>query len=152
MKYKNFTKLDFKKIHPSGTLSIKLKTVSDLMVTGKKLPVVNEKIKMKKALNIINNKKLGVLIIRKKNGDTSGIITDGDLKRIAQKYSNFEHLNLIKVMKKNPVTVNKDTLAASALSIMNSKNITCLCVHKNKKIKKTIGLIHMHDILRSNIN
>ena len=152
MKYKNFTKLDFKKIHPSGTLSIKLKTVSDLMITGKKLPVVNEKIKMRKALNIINNKKLGVLIIKKKNGDTSGIITDGDLKRIAQKHSNFENLDLIKVMKKNPVTINKDTLAASALSIMNSKNITCLCVHKNKKIKKTIGLIHMHDILRSNIN
>lgn len=100
MKYKNFTKLDFKKIHPSGTLSIKLKTVSDLMISGKRLPVVNEKIKMKKALNIINNKQLGVLIIRKKNGDTSGIITDGDLKRIAQKYSNFEDLELMKVMKK----------------------------------------------------
>ena len=152
MKYKNFTKLDFKKIHPSGTLSIKLKTVSDLMISGKRLPVVNEKIKMKKALNIINNKQLGVLIIRKKNGDTSGIITDGDLKRIAQKYSNFEDLELMKVMKKNPVTINKDNLAATALSIMNSKKITSLCVHQNKKIKKTIGLIHMHDILRSNIN
>jgi len=152
MKYKNFTKLDFKKIHPSGTLSIKLKTVSDLMITGNRLPVVNEKIKMKKALHIINNKQLGVLIVRKKNGDTTGIITDGDLKRIAQKYSNFEHLELMKVMKKSPVTINKDTLAATALSIMNSKKITCLCVHQNKKIKKTIGLIHMHDILRSNIN
>ena len=152
MKYKNFTKLDFKKIHPSGTLSIKLKTVSDLMITGNRLPVVNEKIKMKKALHIINNKQLGVLIVRKKNGDTTGIITDGDLKRIAQKYSNFEHLELMKVMKKSPVTINKDTLAATALSIMNSKKITCLCVHQNKKIKKTVGLIHMHDILRSNIN
>ena len=152
MKYKNFTKLDFKKIHPSGTLSIKLKTVSDLMITGKKLPIVSEKIKMKTALNIINNKKLGVLIIRKNNGDTSGIITDGDLKRIAQRYTNFEHLQLTKVMKKNPITVEKDTLAASALSIMNSRKITSLCVHKNKKLKKTIGLIHMHDILGSNIN
>ena len=93
-----------------------------------------------------------ILIIRKKNGDTTGIITDGDLKRIAQKYSNFEHLELMKVMKKNPVTINKDNLAATALSIMNSKKITSLCVHQNKKIKKTIGLIHMHDILRSNIN
>ena len=55
-------------------------------------------------------------------------------------------------MKKNPITVEKDTLAASALSIMNSRKITSLCVHKNKKLKKTIGLIHMHDILGSNIN
>ena len=55
-------------------------------------------------------------------------------------------------MKKNTVSVNEDTMAASALSIMNSKKITSLCVHKNKKIKKTIGIIHMHDILKSNIN
>ncbi len=152
MKYKKFTKLDFKKFHPSGTLSLRLKTVGDLMITGKKLPVVSQNIKMKKALDIINNKKLGVLIIRDKNFKTKGIITDGDLKRIAQKYTNFENLKLSKVMKKNPITVEKDTLAASALSIMNSKKITSLCVHNNKNIKKTIGLIHMHDILGSNIN
>ena len=152
MRYKKFTKLDFKKIHPSGTLSVRLKTVSDLMITGKKLPVVSQDIKMKKALDIINKKKLGVLIIRDRNFKTKGIITDGDLKRIAQKYSDFEKLKLSRVMKKNPITVDKDTLAASALSIMNSKKITALCVHKNKNLKKTIGLIHMHDILSSNIN
>ena len=55
-------------------------------------------------------------------------------------------------MKKNPQRIDKVTLAASALSLMNSKKITSLCIHKRKKNKKTIGLIHMHDILRSNIN
>ena len=152
MKHKKFTKFDFKKFHPSGTLSIKLRTVSDLMITGKKLPIVRDNMKMVKALKIINDKKLGVLIIRKANGDTIGIITDGDLKRIAHKFSKFEDLDLKKVMKKNPMTVDKNTLAATALSIMNSKKITSLCVHSGKKIKKTIGLIHMHDILKSNIN
>ena len=152
MRYKNFTKLDFKKIHPSGNLSIKLKTVSDLMIAGKKLPIVSENMKMKKALNIITKKGLGVLIIKKKNGNTAGIITDGDFKRIAQKYSNFENLDLKKIMKKNPITVNKDTLAASALSLMNTKKITSLCVHSGKNLKKTIGLVHMHDILKSNIS
>ena len=152
MRYKNFTKLDFKKIHPSGNLSIKLKTVSDLMIAGKKLPIVSENMKMKKALNIITKKGLGVLIIKKKNGNTTGIITDGDFKRIAQKYSDFENLDLKKIMKKNPITVNKDTLAASALSLMNTKKITSLCVHNGRKFKKTIGLIHMHDILKSNIS
>ena len=152
MKYKNFTKLDFKKIHPSGNLSVKLKTVSDLMITGKKLPIVSENLKMKKAIDIITNKELGVLIIKKKNGDTVGIITDGDFKRIAQKHPNFENLELKKIMKKNPITVNKDTLAASALSIMNTKKITSLCVHDGKNYKKTIGLVHMHDILKSNIS
>ena len=152
MRYKNFTKLDFKKIHPSGNLSIKLKTVSDLMIAGKKLPIVSENMKMKKALNIITKKGLGVLIIKKKNGNTTGIITDGDFKRIAQKYSDFENLDLKKIMKKNPITVNKDTLAASALSLMNTKKITSLCVHNGRKFKKTIGLVHMHDILKSNIS
>ena len=152
MYYKKFTKFDFKKFHPSGTLSIKLKTVEDLMIKGRKLPFVLENTKMKKALKIITNKKLGVLIVIRKNGYTSGIITDGDLKRIAQKYHKFDELEIKKVMKKNPISVNENTLAASALSIMNQKKITSLCIHKNKFSKKTIGLIHMHDILRSNIN
>ena len=152
MKYKNFTKFDFKKFHPSGSLSVKLKTVGDLMIVGRKMPIVFENLKMKKALKIITIKRLGVLIIKKRNGDTIGIITDGDLKRIAQKYNKFDNLEIKKVMKKNPISIDKDMLAASALSIMNSKKITSLCVHKGRKVKKTIGLIHMHDILRSNIN
>ena len=148
---KKFTKYDFKKLHPSGSLSIKLKTVGDLMITGNKIPIVKENILMKKALKIINNKKLGVLIIKDKYSNTSGIITDGDLKRIAQKYNNFDNLKIKRVMKKNPISVDIDTLAASALTIMNSKKITSLCVHKKRSVKKTIGLVHMHDILKSNI-
>ena len=152
MKYKNFTKFDFKKIHPSGSLSIKLKTVSDLMLTGKKIPIVNENIHIDKALKIINDKKLGVLLFKDFNGNTTGIITDGDLKRIAQKFKKFDNLNLKKLMTRNPISVDFETLAASALSIMNTNKITSLCVHKNKKKKKTVGIVHMHDILRSNIS
>ena len=152
MKYKNFTKFDFKKIHPSGSLSIRLKTVSDLMLTGKKIPIVNENIHIDKALKIINDKKLGVLLFKDFNGNTTGIITDGDLKRIAQKFKKFDNLNLKKLMTRNPISVDFETLAASALSIMNTNKITSLCVHKNKKKKKTVGIVHMHDILRSNIS
>ncbi len=152
MKQKKFTKFDFKKFHPSGSLSLRLKTVGDLMIKGNRLPFINENNNMKSALNTINKKKLGVLIVRKNNNDTNGIITDGDLKRIAQKYDKFQNLVLKKVMKKNPLSIEKDTLAATALSIMNTRKITSLCVHNNKNIKRTIGLIHMHDILKSNIN
>ena len=152
MRFKNFTRFDFKKIHPSGSLSIKLKTVEDLMISGRKLPIVKEDISMKKALKIIENKKLGVLLIKKENGNTSGIITDGDIKRIAQKYNNFDNLKIKKIMKKRPVSIDKEELAASALSIMNSKEITSLCVHEKGKIDKTIGIIHMHNILKSNIS
>ena len=66
MRYNNFSKLDFKKFHPGGSLSIKLKTVSDLMITGNKIPFVQEKTNMKDALSVITKKGLGVLLIKKK--------------------------------------------------------------------------------------
>ena len=151
MKYKKFGKLDFKKFHPSGSLSIKLKTVEDLMITGKKIPIINENLKMKKALNIITNKKLGVLIVKNLKGSTTGIITDGQIRRASQKNKDLQGLTVKKVMTLNPVSVNADMLAAKALSLMNFKKITSLCVHSKKNKKKTIGIIHIHNILEANI-
>ena len=151
MKYKKFGKSDFKKFHPSGSLSIKLKTVEDLMVTGKKIPIINENLKMKNALNIITNKKLGVLIVKNLKGSTTGIITDGQIRRASQKNKDLQSLTVKKVMTLNPVSVNADMLAAKALSLMNSKKITSLCVHNKKNKKKTIGIIHIHNILEANI-
>ena len=149
MKYKNFGKLDFKKFHPSGSLSIKLKTVEDLMITGSKIPFITENINMKKALKIISKKGYGVLIVRNKFNNTKGILTDGDLKRLSVKKIDYQNFKIKKVMKKNPISVDKNLLAAKALSIMNSKKITSLCVHQNKN--KTIGFIHIHNILDANV-
>ena len=151
MKYKKFGKSDFKKFHPSGSLSIKLKTVEDLMITGKKIPIINENLKMKKALNIITNKKLGVLIVKNSKGSTTGIITDGQIRRESQKNKTLQGLAVKKVMTLNPVSVNADMLAAKALSLMNLRKITSLCVHSKKNTKKTIGIIHIHNILEANI-
>ena len=150
MQYNNFGKLDFKKFHPGGSLSIKLKTVSDLMITGNKIPFVQDKILVKDALKVLTKKGLGVILI-KKNNITKGILTDGDLKRLNRKFLNFQNLKIKNVMKKNPLSVDKNTLAAHALSIMNSKKITSLCVHNGKQRNKTIGIIHIHNILDANI-
>ena len=151
MVYKKFGKLDFKKFHPSGSLSIKLKTVEDLMLSGKKIPFVNENVSMKNALASINKKNLGTLVIRNNRSYTTGILTDGDLKRINNIKLSFKDLKIKKVMTKKPISVDKDMLAAQALSIMNNKKITSLCVHKNNKKNKTIGFIHIHNILNANI-
>ena len=151
MRYNNFGKLDFKKFHPGGSLSVKLKTVGDLMYIGSKIPFVQENTTMKYALRIITQKGLGVLLIKKKN-ITTGILTDGDLKRLNRKFENFQKLKIKKVMKKNPVSVDKNTLAAQALSIMNTKKITSLCVHKGNKKNRTVGIIHIHNILKANIS
>ena len=151
MKYNNFGKLDFKKFHPGGSLSIKLKSVGDVMLTGNKIPFINENTLMKDALKVITKKNLGVLIIKKRN-ITTGILTDGDIKRLNQKFENFQKIKISKLMNKKPISISQDTLAAQALSIMNTNKITCLCVHKGNKKNKTIGIIHIHNILKANIS
>ena len=152
MRYKKFSKLDFKKFHPSGSLSVKLKTVEDLMLVGRKIPFVNENVSMRTAIKNIAKKGLGALVVKNKNNKTTGFLADGDLKRLSNLKIGFENLEIRKVMKKNPITVDKNMLAAQALSIMNTKKITSLCVHKNNKKNVTIGFIHIHAILNANIN
>ena len=152
MKKKKFDRIDFKKIHPAGSLGAQLKTVEDIMLTGKKIPFVNENLKMKDALRILSNKKLGILIVQDKKKATKGIITDGQIRRFNQKNLNLQAIKVKKVMTKNPISIDKDALAARALSIMNAKKITSLCVYNKKNKYKTIGVLHVHTILQSNIS
>jgi arabinose-5-phosphate isomerase len=152
MQYKKFDKMDFKKLHPAGSLGAQLKTVEDLMIIGKKIPFVSENTFMKKALKILSNKKLGILVVRNKNKKTTGIITDGQIRRISQKKLNFQNLHANKIMTKNPISIDKNELAAKALTLMNNKKITSLLVHNKKKTTQTIGVIHVHTILQSNIS
>jgi len=151
MKYKNFGEKEFKKFHPSGSIGAKLKTVEDLMLKGKKIPFINENIKMRAALKIITKKKLGVLIVQNNLKKTNGIITDGQIRRINEKKGNLDNLVVKDVMTKNPISINKEVLAVKALALMNSKRITSLCVHEDISRSKTIGIIHIHNILENNI-
>ena len=151
MQYKKFSKLDFKKLHPSGSLGTQLKTVEDIMLVGNKIPFVSDVMKMKRAMNILSEKKLGVLIVRNKDKKTIGIITDGQIRRYNEKYSNLHSRKTREIMTKTPITVEKNILAAKALSIMNNKQITSLCVHEKKNKNKTVGILHIHNILRSNV-
>ena len=149
---KKISKKDFKKYHPSGNLGTKLRTVEDLMLMKEKIPFINENSNMKNALKIITLKKLGTLIARNNKGKTTGIITDGQIRRISQKNKNFHEQKVKKVMTKNPISVNKDTLAMKALSIMNENKITSLCVNNFTNKNKTIGIIHIHNILETTTN
>ena len=152
MKEKKFNKLDFKKIHPAGSLGSQLKTVEDLMLTGEKIPFVKENLKMKNALKILNKKKLGILIVQNKTGMTKGIITDGQIRRFNDKNYSIHSLMVKNVMTKNPVSIDKNALAAKALALMNDKKITSLCVFDKRNKFKTIGVLHIHNILQSNIS
>ena len=141
----------FKKFHPSGSLGAKLKTVEDLMIKEKKVPFIKENILLIGALKTMNKFNLGVLVVRNNFKKTCGIISDGDIKRISEKNTNIKNLIAKNIMKKNPISVDRDMLATQALSIMNSKQITCLCIHNKKMKNKTIGILTIHNILNANI-
>ena len=152
MKQKKFNKLDFKKIHPAGSLGAQLKTVEDLMLIGKKVPFVNENLNMKDALKILDKKNLGILIVQNKKKVTIGIITDGQIRRFNRRNFNINRMIVSEIMTKNPFNIDKNALAAKALSLMNAKKITSLCVYDKKNKFKTIGVLHIHNILESNIS
>jgi len=152
MQYKKFGKFDFKKIHPAGNLGAQLKTVEDIMLTGNRIPFVNENKKMSEAIKVISNKNLGILIIQNKSKKTIGIVTDGQIRRFNQKKLNLLSMKVKEIMTKNPISVEKNSLAVKALALMNNKKITSLCVYDKKNKYKTIGVVHIHNILQHNIS
>ena len=151
LKKKKINNQDFKKYHPSGSLGEKLKTVEDVMLKEKKIPFITENTSMNKALKIMTKKKLGTLIARNKKNHTTGIITDGQVRRFNAKNISFNLLKVKDVMTKNPIKIEKNTLATKALSIMNEKKITSLCVYNKNKKFITIGIVHVHNILNKEI-
>ena len=144
---KNFTKSDFKKFHPAGSLGEKLKTVQDLMVTKNDIPFVNSKENLKKALKIIDTKKLGLAVVKNKKNETIGIFTDGDLKRKIEINKDISSIKIEEIMTKKPISISKDTLAAKAIGLMNEKKITSLLVHDRSSKNKTIGILHIHHLI-----
>jgi len=152
MHQRNFSKEKFKIFHPGGNIGSSLLLAKDIMVTGKKMPVINYTKSFKQALNTMNKKKLGVVIIIK-NKFIKGLVTDGDLRRELKNYSNSKKLD--KFMTKSPSVVNENMPASKALAIMNEKKITSLLVVSDKDYKKSNkilkGIIHIHFLLQNGI-
>ena len=149
MKKIKFGKLDFKKFHPGGSLSAKLKTAGDLMLVKNKIPFINENQSMKNALKVLNSKRLGFVVVINNQGLNSGIFTDGDLKRLLQKKNKIKNLKIKSFMTKNPFIVEENSLASEILIKMNKKKITGACVYKKGNKRKTIGVLHIHNILKN---
>ena len=149
---RKFSKEKFKIFHPGGNIGKSLLLAKDIMVSGKKMPTINYKNDFKKALKIMNLKKLGILVILK-NKYIQGIVTDGDLRRELKNYS--EEKNLNKFMTKAPTVVNENMTASKALAIMSEKKITSLLVVSDKDYKKPNkllrGIIHIHFLLKNGI-
>ncbi len=152
MQQKKFSREKFKVFHPGGNIGNSLLLAKDIMVSGKKMPVINFNKNFKQALKVMNQKKLGIVVILK-NRFIKGLVTDGDLRREIKGYSNKENLN--KFMTKSPLVVNENMPASKALSIMSEKKITSLLVVSDKDFQRTNkvlkGVIHIHFLLRNGI-
>ena len=148
MHQKKFSKEKFKVFHTGGNIGGSLLLAKYLMISGKKMPIIDYKKNFREALKIMNQKKLGIIVIRK-NKFIEGIVTDGDLRREFKNYSGQNKLK--KVMTKKPFVVNENMPASKALSIMNEKKITSLLVVSDKDFKKRNrilkGIIHIHFLL-----
>ncbi|MDY6310386.1 MAG: KpsF/GutQ family sugar-phosphate isomerase, partial [Cyanobacteriota bacterium] len=143
---KGFTKADFNDRHPGGKLGSILQRVSDLMHTGEEMPLLEEHAGMQSVLLEMTSKRLGCVGFVNSNGDLTGILTDGDLRRCLT--PDVLEKTAIELMTKNPKTVTKDTIASEAMKIMHDKKITNLFVIEDKK---PIGVIHIHDLLNHGV-
>ena len=149
---RDFKKEDFAILHPGGVLGKKLLLkVEDLMHVGKAFPMVSEKALMKDAVFEITSKRLGVTAVCNTEGHLVGVITDGDLRRALEKFSDLFNRKASEVMTRNPKWIEKDALAAKAVQRMEEYSITSLFVFDKAGDKVPVGIIHLHDLLKAGV-
>ncbi len=147
LELRGFSTGDFAKIHPGGTLGKRLYLrVADLFVQNQ-IPKVNISETMENIILEISSKRLGATAVLQ-DRKLVGVITDGDLRRMLEKHSDFKMLKAVDIMTANPRTIQKNQLAVDALGIMKENNITQLPVLDGEKY---VGVVHLHDILKEGI-
>ena len=152
MEQKKFSKENFFFFFLGGNLGASLRLAKDIMVTGDKMPMIDHSKNFKQALKIMNQKKLGIVVITKKKF-IKGLITDGDLRRALS--GSVKNMSLDKVTRNYPLIINENMPANKALGYMSEKKISSLLVVSdkdlNKKNKKLKGIIHIHFLLKDGI-
>ena len=145
---KNFTTVDFARFHPGGTLGKRMYLkCGDLIILHEK-PFVEEQDSIKKVIVEISKKRLGATAILNKNGEPVGIVTDGDVRRMFEKYEDFNALKAIDIMSSNAKKIDANELAVEALQVMKLNNISQLLVMENNKY---VGMLHLHDLIKEGI-
>lgn len=146
LKRKQFKAEDFRRNHPGGSLGERLKiSVIEVMITGANMPRIADTSSLSEAVTVLNEKSLGAVIVTDSEDMVTGILTDGDLRRLIMRKEKIEEMVLDEVVTHNPVTIDSGLLAADALSIMQKYEITILPVTDGRK--KLQGVLHLHDLL-----
>lgn len=149
---RGFKEEDFAMRHPGGILGRRLLLrVDELMHSGDRLPLVDERTPMKHALYEITSKRLGVTGVIDADGRLTGVITDGDLRRALQVKGDILEVNARDVMTRNPKTVSTGLLAVDALAIMEQHTITSLFVMESES-GRPLGVVHLHDLVKTGIS
>lgn len=148
METKEFKSADFARYHPGGTLGKKLYLrVADL-VQAHERPFVQSGAGIKQAIVEITKKRLGAAAVLNENEEVLGVITDGDVRRMLEKYDSFAELKADDIMSPQPKTIEMDTLAVLALDKMRTNNINQLVAIENGKYA---GILHLQDLVREGI-
>jgi len=147
LKLKNFSKNDFARFHPGGSLGKRLNLFLNDILEKDNIPKVDEMSKINDVIIEISHKRLGATAVMKDN-KLSGIITDGDLRRMLEKYDDFSLLKAKDIMTSSPITISSNRLAYDALQVMEDNNINQIILLKEDTY---IGIVHIHEILRQGV-
>ena len=143
---KQFQASDFRENHPGGSLGQRLKVkVSEVMLTKERIPAIHRDETALKAIQILNEKNIGAVIIIDDDRHVSGIVTDGDIRRYIAGDLAFHPLKAKDMMTPDPISIDETILAADALSIMQRHEITVLPIIDTER--KMVGILHLHDLL-----
>lgn len=147
---RHFTKEDFALFHPGGNLGKQLLLeVDQFMVSGDALPVVRETVSLSEAIVEMTSKRLGATCVVNAAGELTGIITDGDLRRMLQRSTTVGSMRAEDVMTRNPKTIGRKLLAAAALEQMENFKITQFVVTDDAR--HPVGMVHLHDLVKAGI-
>jgi arabinose-5-phosphate isomerase len=152
MQRRGFSEEDYSRLHPSGTLGKKLLLkVSDVMHTGKDLPVVKSGTLMSQALLVLTSKAMGAVIVAGKRGALAGFYTDGDLKRTIQDHRNFLKLKIDSLMTADPVCIRDKALAVEALALMENRPSQISVLPVVDDVNKVVGIVRLHDLVKAGL-
>ena len=146
---KGFTKDDFAKVHPGGSLGKKLYMRVNDLFNKSDMPMVHEETSLSDTIYEISSKRLGATAVVNKLGELIGFVTDGDIRRMLQRGINLEGITAGKIMSSRPKSVVPDDMAIKAFQMMEQYKITQLPVVDINS--KYVGMIHLHDILKEGI-
>ena len=147
---RGFTKEEFAMFHPGGNLGKRLLLrVEEMMVSGANIPIVRQEVPLSDAIVEMTSKRLGSTCVVDAAGKLRGIVTDGDLRRLLQRTNNVTNVTAADAMTKNPKTIRKGLLAATALEEMESFNITQLVVVDEQH--RPVGMLHLHDLVKAGL-